>query len=55
MWFYYLLKQIYFMEGLHDKINQTLNFEIWTFYRYIDLYRAYFLDTLTVQDFCYTT
>ena len=37
------------------KLNQILNFEIWTFYRYINLYRIYFLDTLTFQDFYYTT
>ena len=38
-----------------EKVNQILNFEIRTFYRYIDLYRTYFLDTLTFQDFFYTT
>ena len=36
------------------KKNQILNFKIRTIYCYIDLYMAYFLDTLNFQE-CYCT
>ena len=42
-------------EWVHEKIlNQILNFEIRTFYRYIELYRIHFLDTLTFPESYYT-
>ena len=49
------LKESILWKGFLKKLNQILNFEIWTFYHYIDLYRTYFLDSLTFQDFYYTT
>ena len=41
------------MEGVHEK-NKS-KFEIQTFYHYIDLYRACFHETLTVQENSYRT
>ena len=49
------LKEFILCKELVKKLNQNLNFEIRTFYRYIDLYRAYFRDTLTFKECYYTT
>ena len=49
------LKKSILWKVFMKKITQILNFEIRTFYRYIDLYRAYFLYTLTFQKYYYRT
>ena len=38
------LKESILWKAFMKKLNQILNFEIRTFYRYIDLYRTYFQD-----------